>query len=69
MSPYYLRESKRDGPHVRKRAIANLTHCDPEEVAAIELALKFMGDLSAVGPLDRIQLRRGLSAWCGVDRL
>lgn len=57
----YLRESYRDGPHVRKRDIANLTHCDPKEIAAIELALKFKGDLSALGSLDRIQLRQGLS--------
>jgi hypothetical protein len=58
----YLRESYRDGPHVRKRNIANLTHCDPQEVAAIELALQFKGDLSALGSLDKIQLRQGLSA-------
>ena len=57
----YLRESYREGPHVRKRDIANLTHCDPKEVAAIELALKFKGDLSALGSLDNIQLRQGLS--------
>lgn len=57
----YLRESYRDGPHVRKRDIANLTHCDPKEVAAIELALKFKGDLSALGSLDNIQLHQGLS--------
>ena len=30
----------RDGTHVRKRDIANLTHCDPQEIAAIELALQ-----------------------------
>src|SRR6266581_1678111 len=58
----YLRESYREGPHVRKRDVANLTHCDPKEVAAIELALKFKGDLSALGSLDKIQLRQGLSA-------
>ncbi|MDQ2898791.1 MAG: hypothetical protein M3Y07_03205, partial [Acidobacteriota bacterium] len=58
----YLRESYREGLHVRKRDIANLTHCDPKEVAAIELALQFKGDLSALGSLDNIQLRQGLSA-------
>src|SRR5271154_1229624 len=52
----YLRESYREGTHVRKRDIANLTHCDPKEVAAIELALKFKGDLSALGSLDHIRL-------------
>jgi len=58
----HLRESYRDGAHVRKRDIANLTHCNPKEVAAIELALKFKGDLSTLGSLDKIQLRQGLSA-------
>lgn len=58
----YLRESYRVGPHVRKRDIANLTHCEPKQVAAIELALKFKGDLSVLGSLDNIQLRQGLSA-------
>jgi hypothetical protein len=57
----YLRESYRDGDHVRKRNIANLTHCDPKEVAAIELALQFKGDLAALGSLDKIQLRQGPS--------
>jgi len=57
----HLRESYREGPRVRKRDIANLTHCDPKEVAAIELALKFKGDLSALGSLDNIQLSQGLS--------
>ncbi len=49
----YLRESYRDGPHVRKRDIANLTHCDPREIAAIELALKHKGNLSVLGSLDQ----------------
>jgi hypothetical protein len=58
----YLRESYREGAQVRKRDIANLTHCDPQEVAAIELALKFKGDLATLGSLDNIQLRQSLSA-------
>ena len=57
----YLRESYRDGGHVRKRNIANLTHCDPKEIAAIELALQFKGNLAALGSLDKIQLRQGPS--------
>jgi len=57
----HLRESYRDGPHVRKRDIANLTHCDPKEVAAIELALKFKGNLSALGSVENVQLCQGLS--------
>jgi len=57
----YLRESYRDGDHVRKRDIANLTHCDPKEIAAIELALKFKGNLAALGSLDKVQLSQGPS--------
>ena len=57
----YLRESYRDGPHVRKRDIANLTHCDPQEIAAIELALRFKGNLAALGSLDQIRLGQGPS--------
>jgi hypothetical protein len=57
----YLRESYREGDHVRKRDIANLTHCDPREVAAIELALQFKGNLAALGSLDKIELCQGPS--------
>src|ERR1035438_9943380 len=57
----HLRESYRDGAHVRKRDIANLTHCDPKEIAAIELALQFKGNLAALGSLDKVQLSQGLS--------
>lgn len=57
----YLRESYREGSRVRKREIANLTHCDPQEVAAIELALKYKGELAALGSLEKIQLRQGPS--------
>jgi len=57
----YLRESYREGSRVRKREIANLTHCDPQAVAAIELALKYKGELAALGSLEKIQLRQGPS--------
>ncbi len=60
-TPIYLRESYRDRDRVRKRNIANLTHCDPKEVAAIELALQFKGNWAALGSLDQIQLRQGPS--------
>src|ERR1019366_870178 len=48
----YLRESFRQNGKVKKRDIANLTHCDPAEIAAIELALKHKGDLAALASLD-----------------
>ena len=57
----HLRESYRDGDRVRKREIANLTHCDPKEIAAMELALKFKGDLAALGSLKEIQIQQGPS--------
>ena len=57
----YLRESFRDGSRVRKRDIANLTHCDPREIAAIELALQHKGDLAVLASLDQVQLLQGLS--------
>ena len=56
-----LRESYREGSPVRKRDIANLTHCDPKEIAAIELALQFKGNLAALGSLDQIRLGQGPS--------
>src|SRR5258708_6908960 len=55
----YLRESYRDGPHVRKRNIANLTHCDPKEIAAIELALRHKNNLTALASLEQIELHQG----------
>jgi hypothetical protein len=57
----YLRESFRQDGKVQKRNIANLTHCDPAEIAAIELALKHKADLSVLGSLDRVQLHQGSS--------
>jgi transposase len=57
----YLRESFRDGSHVRKRDIANLTHCDPREIAAIELALQHKGNLSVLASLDQVHLLQGPS--------
>jgi hypothetical protein len=57
----YVGQSFRDGPHVRKRNLANLTHCAPEEVAAIELALRHKDNLAVLGSLDSIQLTQGPS--------
>jgi hypothetical protein len=55
----YLRESYREGSKVKKRTIANLTHCRPDEIAAIELALKNKNDLSALGSTNDVQLLQG----------
>lgn len=56
-----LRESYRDNGKVKKRTIANLSHCKPEEIAAIKLALKHKDDLAELGSLKSVQLQEGLS--------
>lgn len=57
-----LRESYREGGKVKKRTIANLTGRSPEEIAALRLALKYKGDLSALGSLkESVNLEEGLS--------
>jgi hypothetical protein len=57
----YLRESYREGGKVKKRQVANLTHCTREEVAAIELALKHKDNLSALCSVKDVQVQEGLS--------
>lgn len=57
-----LRESYREDGKVKKRTIANLSHCTPGEISAIKLALKHKDDLSCLGSLkDDVQLQEGLS--------
>jgi hypothetical protein len=61
---HLLRETYREDGKVKHRTLANLTHCKPEEVEAIRLALKYKGDLGRIlasagegGP----ELKQGLS--------
>ena len=57
-----LRESYRKDGKVKKRTIANLSRCKPEEIAAIRLALKYKDDLSKLGSLkESVKLQEGLS--------
>jgi hypothetical protein len=57
-----LRESYREGGKVKKRTIANLSHCPSGEIAAIKLALKQKGDLTVLGSLkESVELQEGLS--------
>ncbi len=62
-----LRESYRENGKVKKRTIANLSHCKPEEIEAIKLALKCKDDLSDLGSLKQsVLIQEGLSvgaAW------
>jgi hypothetical protein len=45
---HLLRETYREDGKVKHRTLANLTHCKPDEVEAIRLALKHKGDLSRI---------------------
>lgn len=57
-----LRQSYRDHGKPRARTIVNLTHCKPQEIAALRLALKHKNDLSVLGSLSAsIDLREGAS--------
>jgi len=57
-----LRESYREEGKVKKRTIANLSHCKPGEIAAIKLALKHKDNLSELGSLkEAVRLQEGLS--------
>jgi transposase len=56
-----LRESYREGGKVKTRTIANITHSSPEEIAAIELALKNKHCLAALTTEDDIELKQKLS--------
>ncbi|SIM83878.1 IS1634 family transposase [Cuniculiplasma divulgatum] len=59
---YLLRESYRDNGKVKQRTIANISHCSPEEIQAIRLALKYKGNLSDIlKGKDDIQSSQGLS--------
>jgi transposase len=57
-----LRESYREGGRVKKRTIANLSHCSPNELQAIELALRYKNDLSNLGSFESsVAIKEGLS--------
>jgi hypothetical protein len=61
-----LRESFRKDGKINSRTIANLTHCNPSEVAAIRLALQHKDDLTVLKSLKEVELEQGLSigaAW------
>ena len=45
---HLLRETYREDGKVKHRTLANLTHCKPEEVEAIRLALKYKEDLGPI---------------------
>jgi transposase len=57
-----LRESYRQGGVVKNRTIANLSHCKPEEIAALRLALEHKENLAELGSIEEsVRLQEGLS--------
>ena len=57
-----LRESYRENGRVKNRTLANLTHCKPKEIKAIELALKHKDDLSTLASINEtVEVQEGLS--------
>ena len=43
-----LRETYRDAGKIKHRTIANISHCRPEEIEAIRLALRHKGELAGM---------------------
>jgi hypothetical protein len=61
-----LRESYRQNGKVKNRTLANLTHCNPKEVDAMRLTLKYKDDLTVLRSVEDIELEQGMSvgaAW------
>ncbi len=59
---HLLRTSYREGGKVKKRTIANLSHCSDAEINAIRLALQHKNDLATLGsPKNAIELQQGRS--------
>ncbi len=56
-----LRQSYREGSTVKNRTIANLSHCTPQEVAAIRLALQHKDDRAVLGTWHEAPLHEGRS--------
>lgn len=56
---YLLRDSYREDGKVKHRTLGNLSHCSPEEIAALKLALKHKGNLSVLGTVDDISVEEG----------
>jgi hypothetical protein len=57
-----LRRSYREGDTVKNRTIANLSHCTPQEIAALRLALRYKDDLAVLGSVRAaLELQAGPS--------
>ena len=57
-----LRRSYREGDKVKNRTIANLSHCTPQEIEALRLALRYKDDLAVLGAVHTaLELQEGPS--------
>src|SRR5215207_1124260 len=56
-----LRQSYREGGKVENRTLANLSHCTPQEIEAIRMALHHKDDLAVLGTLQSAPLQEGRS--------
>ena len=58
-----LRQSYRERDQVKNRTIANLSHCTPQEVAAIRLALQYKDDLPVLSTFkEATEVQEGRSS-------
>src|SRR6266851_3509658 len=56
-----LRQSSREGDKVKNRTLANLSHCPPQEVEAIRLALQHKDDLAVLSTFHTAPMHEGRS--------
>jgi hypothetical protein len=56
-----LRQSSREGGKVKNRTLTNLSHCTPQEVEAIRVALQHKDDLAVLGTIQKAPLQEGRS--------
>ena len=56
-----LRQSYREGGQVKNRTLANLSHCTPQEIEAIRVALRYKDDLAVLGTLQKAPMQEGRS--------
>lgn len=56
-----LRQSYREGGKVKHRTLANLSHCTPQAVEAIRVALQHKDELAVLGTLPHAPMQEGRS--------
>lgn len=57
-----LRQSYRQGTQVKNRTLANLSHCTPQEIEALRLALRYKDDLATLAAVQTpCEVREGPS--------